>query len=166
MTKTLFIPTLGALLGAAVLSASLVQAEGVHSYVGDWEVYQEADPAYGCTISKEFDDGTYVQFGTDNYGAEAFVAVYNDDFEDIVDGESYPVLLDLDGVRTNVQVIGVKDSESTGFYFYESDLTFLLQVAERNTFTMYDESGDSFSFSLAGTYNGLAGMLACMEEQS
>jgi len=154
----------GGLTLLSSLAATTAHAEKLFLNESGWEIWQGDTIVEGCTIEKEFNDGTYVLMGFDSQTSESYIQMFNDDFEDVEDGVNYPVRIDIDGARYKGEAYGFNDGEYVGFEIAQNDLGFLLDLANKNTLTLTDSSGDSYSLSLAGTRNALGGMMACFED--
>jgi hypothetical protein len=148
-------------LGGTAASAQDLMAWGE---AGPWDIMVDPTLGDGCLIQTEFTDGSVVRIGFDRLQGNGYVTAFNMSWGDIVEGEYYPVLFDLDGQEYEAEARGLWLYDVPGADIAFDNPDFLFDIARMYTMTLYNENGEVMAIDLTGTYAGLEGALACQEE--
>ena len=124
------------------------------------------DPSLGngCLIQAEYQDGSVVRIGFDRNEGAGYVTAFNDAWGDIVDGERYSILFDLDGEEYEGEATGIYLNGVPGADVYFSNPDFLYDIAAKYTMTLYNENGEVMAIDLGGTSVGLDAVVQCQDE--
>jgi hypothetical protein len=159
--------TLARSLSVAVLFATPAMAQELEQWGASeyWDVMIDPTLGDGCLIQSEFTDGSVVRIGFDRNEGMGYVTAFNDAWGDIEEGTMYPVLFDLDGQEYDAEAKGMylNDVPGADIMFDEED--FLFDIAQKQTMTLYNESGEVMKIDLTGTYQALEAAIECQEEQ-
>ncbi len=159
--------TLARSLSIAALFATPAMAQELEQWGASeyWDVMIDPTLGDGCLIQSEFTDGSVVRIGFDRNEGMGYVTAFNDAWGDIEEGTMYPVLFDLDGQEYDAEAKGMylNDVPGADIMFDEED--FLFDIAQKQTMTLYNESGEVMKIDLTGTYQALEAAIECQEEQ-
>jgi hypothetical protein len=150
-----------ALALAAPLHAQSLEPWG---HVEGWDVMIDPSLGNGCLIQAEYQDGSVVRIGFDRNQGMGYVTAFNEAWGDIVEGEIYPVLFDLDGQEYNGEARGIYLNGVPGADIMFSNPDFLFDIAKKYTMTLYNENGEVMAIDLGGTYVGLEAAIQCQDE--
>ena len=156
-----------ALALALSLTGGLAQAQelipwGESDY---WKVMIDPTLGNGCLIQGEFADGSVVRIGLDRTTGSGYVTFFNEAWDDVVDGEVYPVSFALDGEQFEGQAKGMHLNGVPGADIGFDNVDFFMSIAQRQTMTMYEDGEEALSIDLTGTGAGLEAVLKCQDEQ-
>ena len=159
--------TTAALALALSLNGGLAQAQdlipwGESDY---WKVMIDPTLGNGCLIQGEFADGSVVRIGLDRNTGSGYVTFFNATWDDVVDGEVYPVSFALDGEQFEGQAKGMHLNGVPGADIGFDNVEFFMSIAQRQTMTMYEDGEEALSIDLTGTGAGLEAVLKCQDEQ-
>ena len=93
-----------------------------------------------------------------------YVTAFNYNWGDIVEGETYPVLFDLDGQEYNGEATGMYLNGVPGADILFDNPDFLWDMAAKYTLTLYNENGEVMAIDLGGTMSGLDAVMQCQDE--
>ena len=153
-------------LGLA-LTAGAVQAQELIPWGSSdyWQVMIDPTLGNGCLIQGTFADGSTVRIGLDRNTGSGYVTFFNETWDDVVDGEVYPVAFALDGEQFEGQAKGIHLGGVPGADIAFDNVDFFKSIAQRQTMTMYEDGEEALSIDLTGTSEGLEAVLKCQDEQ-
>ncbi len=143
------------------VTAQSLEQWGASDY---WDVMIDPTLGDGCLIQSEFTDGSVVRIGFDRIDGGGYVTTFNNAWGDIVEGEIYPVLFDLDGVEYDADAEGIYLGGVPGADIVFDEPDFLFDLAMKQTMTLYTEVGEVMSIDLTGSYLALEAAIECQEE--
>lgn len=149
-------------LGTPVLAQDLVS----YSSVGVWEILVDPTIGNGCLINAVFEDGSDVRIGFDPSGGSGYLLAMNEAWGGIVEGQSYPIAMDVDGQVYNGEGVGIYINDMPGVDIVFDNVDFLMDVAAKQTLTLANEDGPVMTIDLTDTSAALAEAIACQEAQS
>lgn len=163
MRKTFAILCAGVLLSQPVaVAAQGLEPWGSSDY---WEVLVDTTIGNGCLIQAAFEDGSVVRIGLDPRDGTGYITAFNEAWGSIEPGKLYPVSFSLDGEMFDGEARGVYLNDVPGADIVFDNVDFFMSIAERQTMTMFNESGEVLSIDLTGTMLGLEAVLDCQDEQ-
>jgi hypothetical protein len=130
-----------------------------------WQVLIDPSLGNGCLIQGSFADGSVVRIGLDRTTGSGYVTFFNETWDDVVDGEVYPVSFALDDEKFEGQAKGMHLNGVPGADIAFDNVDFFMSIAQRQTMTMYEDGEESLSIDLTGTGEGLQAVLKCQDEQ-
>lgn len=131
---------------------------------GGWDVMIDPTLGYGCLIQAAYQDGSVIRIGFDRNVGNGYITAFNDAWGDIVEGEQYGILFDLDGQEYDAVATGIYLNGVPGADIYFDNPDFLFDIAARYTMTIYNQQGLVTAIDLGGTMVGLEAALECQEE--
>lgn len=156
---------IGALvLALSVPGALLAQSLEQWGTAGGWDVMIDPSLGDGCLIQAAYTDGSIVRIGFDRNVGEGYVTAFNEDWGDIVEGEEYGILFDLDGQEYDAVATGIYLNGVPGADIYFDNPDFLFDIAAKYTMSIYNENGFVTAIDLGGTMIGLEAALECQDE--
>ncbi len=150
-----------ALIGSAAVAQDLVP----YSQAGGWDVVVDTTLGNGCFLTSEFEDGSTVRIGFNRTAGNGYVAAFNENWGDIVDGESYPITFLLDEEQYDGAATGMHLDALPGAVISFDSVDFLSDLAARNTMTLQSEGEDVMMIDLSGSDEAVAETIACQEAQ-
>lgn len=158
------------MLGAvaiSVLCAGAAMAQDLMPYgeAGGWAVAIDPTLGNGCLLTSEFTDGSSVRIGFDRLGGTGYVAAFNAAWGDIVDGQEYPVSFMLDDQQYDGSAIGTHLADVPGAIIVFDSVDFLVDLAARQTMTLFAEGEEVMSIDLSGSAAAIDMTIACQDEQ-
>ena len=153
------------LLGAVSAAPALAQALEHWGSSDYWNVMIDPSLGNGCLIQSEFDDGSVVRIGFDRTQGGGYVTAFNMAWGEIEEGEWYPVLFALDGQEYDAEARGMYLGDVPGADILFDNPDFLLDIAARQTMTLYTENGEVMSIDLTGSYKALEAAIQCQDER-
>lgn len=153
-------------IAAMLMTAGVACAQELEQWgtAGGWDVMIDPTLGNGCLIQAEYNDGSVVRIGFDRNEGAGYVTAFNDAWGEIEEGETYPILFDLDGLEYDGEAKGIYLNGVPGADIYFTNEDFLFDIAKKNTMTLYNEHGEVMAINLGGTYIGLEAILQCQEE--
>ena len=145
------------------LSAVAQQLEPWGS-AGGWDIMIDPSMGDGCLIQAAYSDGSVVRIGFDRNQGMGYVTAFNESWGDIVEGEQYGILFDLDGQEYDAVATGLYLNGVPGADIYFDNPDFLFDIAAKYTMTIYNENGYVTAIDLGGTMVGLEGAIECQNE--
>jgi len=157
---------LSAIAAAVICAASSVDAQSLEAWGSSdyWDILVDPTLGDGCLIQSEFEDGSVVRIGFNRRDGGGYVTAFNMAWGDIEEGASYPVLFSLDGQDYDADAIGIYLADVPGADIEFDNPDFLLDIAAKNTMTLYTEQGEVMSIDLTGSYQALEAAIVCQEE--
>ena len=162
---TMKLATLTAAAFAALLPLSAV-AQQLEPWgtAGGWDIMIDPSMGDGCLIQAAYSDGSVVRIGFDRNQGMGYVTAFNESWGDIVEGEQYGILFDLDGQEYDAVATGIYLNGVPGADIYFDNPDFLFDIAAKYTMTIYNENGYVTAIDLGGTMVGLEGAIECQNE--
>ena len=152
-----------ALAGLLPFSVAAQQLEAWGS-AGGWDIMIDPSMGDGCLIQAAYSDGSVVRIGFDRNQEMGYITAFNDAWGDIVEGEQYGILFDLDGHEYDAVATGLYLNGVPGADIYFDNPDFLFDIAAKYTMTIYNENGYVTAIDLGGTMIGLEGAIECQNE--
>lgn len=150
-----------ALFGSAAFAQDLVP----YSQAGGWDVVVDTTLGNGCFLTSEFEDGSTVRIGFNRVAGNGYVAAFNENWGDIVDGESYPISFLLDEEQYDGTATGMHLDVLPGAVISFDSVDFLSDLAARNTMTLQSQGEDVMTIDLSGSDEAVAETIACQDAQ-
>ena len=150
-----------AMLGTTAFGQDLVP----YSEAGGWDVAIDTTLGNGCLLTSEFEDGSTVRIGFDRLSGNGYVAAFNNNWGDIVEGQAYPVSFLLDEEKYDGEATGIYLDEVPGAWISFDSIDFLTDLASRNVMVLQNEGEDVMSIDLSGTDLAVNETIACQEAQ-
>ncbi len=138
---------------------------GVWQTVGDWSIRINSDDGSRCFASRELEDGSEVQIGTEPTLDGGYFAVYNPSWTHIGDGETGEVEFDFGRSRFGGKAVGRMENDVPGGYAFFNNPAFIQEFARRQSVRVIGKSGAEFEMDLTGTSGAIRAVLACQDEQ-
>ena len=156
-----------AALAALCVLTTPVHAQDLVTYgtVGVWDILVDPTIGNGCLINTVFEDGSDVRIGFDPEGGAGYLLATNDNWGDIVEGQVYPIAMDVDGQVYNGEGVGIYIDDMPGVDIAFDNVDFLMDVAARQTLTLSNDSGPVMSIDLTDTAPALSEAIDCQEAQ-
>ncbi|MCP9482446.1 hypothetical protein NNA36_10775 [Shimia sp. CNT1-13L.2] len=151
-------------LACALPTFALAQQLEQWGTAGGWDVMIDPSMGDGCLIQAEYTDGSVVRIGFDRNVGEGYVTAFNMEWGDIIEGEQYGILFDLDGAEYDAVATGIYLNDVPGADIYFDNVEFFMDIANRYTMTIYNENGYVTAIDLGGTQIGLEAVLECQAE--
>jgi hypothetical protein len=149
---------------AALLTASAAEAK-VITYVGGWAIGIDS-AVHGCYMSMSYDNDVTFRVGIDRTNDRAFIWLQHDAFNDLSEGETYPLEIDFDNGnrwKGEGEVIRTSnDSLLLEIPFDRSDL--LRDLMHRDAIYFYHRGELLTSLRLDGSHNAIDAMLECQRQ--
>lgn len=133
--------------------------------VGVWDVLVDPTIGNGCLINAEFEDGSDVRIGFAPDTGYGYILALNDGWEGVEDDVMYPVSMDVDGSVYEGEGKGIHIDGLPGVDIEFDSADFLLDVATKQTLTLFTEAGEIMSIDLTDTLVALESAIACQEAQ-
>lgn len=146
---------------ASPLAAQSLEAWGSSDY---WDVMIDPTLGDGCLIQSEFEDGSVVRIGFNRLDGGGYVTAFNTAWGDIEEGASYPVTFALDGQEYDADAVGIYLQDVPGADIAFDNPDFLLDIAAKQTMTLYTDEGEVMSIDLTGSYQALEAAIQCQDE--
>ncbi len=153
-----------ACLALALPVAAFAQSLDYWGEAGGWDVMVDPSLGNGCLIQAAYNDGSVVRIGFDRNKGSGYITAFNEGWGDIVEGENYNILFDLDGQEYDGEATGIYLEGVPGADIYFDSPDFLFDIAKKYTMSLYNENGMVMQIDLGGTYVGLEAAIACQEE--
>jgi hypothetical protein len=150
-----------ALLSAPALAQELV----AYDSVGVWNVMVDPSIGNGCLIAAVFEDGSDVRIGFQPDAGAGYLLAMNDAWGDIVEGDVYPIQMDVDGQVYEGEGVGVYVGGMPGVDILFDNVDFLMDVALQQTLTLINESGPVMAIDLTDSHAALESAIACQQAQ-
>ncbi|OIQ38443.1 MAG: hypothetical protein BM558_12135 [Roseobacter sp. MedPE-SW] len=131
---------------------------------GGWDVMIDSSLGDGCLIQAAYGDGSVVRIGFDRNQGNGYVTAFNQAWEGIEEGVTYPIAFDLDSQEYEGEATGIYLNDVPGADIAFSNPDFLFDLAQKYTMTLYNEYGEVMAIDLEGSYAGLEAAIACQEE--
>lgn len=148
-------------LSTPVFSQALVHWDEV----AGWEVMIDPTLGNGCLIQSEFTDGSIVRIGLDRTEGNGYLIAFNENWGDIEEGKLYPVTFDLDGVVYEGEAVGIWLDDLPGADIVFDNAEFIVDIAARQTLTLFNDGSEVMAIDLAGTAAGLEQVFVCQDAQ-
>ena len=163
MYKQLF----GAIAFAGLALTTPLAAQELASWdqVAGWDVMVDPSLGNGCLIQAAYQDASVVRIGFDQINESGYITAFNENWGDIVEGEAYDILFDLDGQTYEGVAHGLYLADVPGADIYFDSPDFLWDIAARQTMTLFNDSGEVMAIDLTGTMVALDAALTCQEQQ-
>ena len=129
-----------------------------------WDVMVDPSLGDGCLIQAVYEGDITIRIGLDRTQGVGYVTAFNYNWGDIVEGETYPVLFDLDGQEYNGEATGMYLNGVPGADILFDNPDFLWDMAAKYTLTLYNENGEVMAIDLGGTMSGLDAVMQCQDE--
>ena len=141
-------------------------AQGLEQWgtAGGWDVMIDPSLGHGCLIQAAYQDGSVVRIGLDRNEGAGYVTAFNEAWEGIEEGVTYPILFDLDGQEYDGEATGIYLNDIPGADIYFTNPDFLFDLAKKYTMTLYNEHGEVMAIDLEGSYTGLEAVMICQDE--
>ncbi|MEP4039380.1 hypothetical protein [Pseudophaeobacter sp.] len=154
------------LAAVACLLPLTVQAQELDYWgeAGGWDVMIDSSLGDGCLIQAAYSDGSVVRIGFDRNQGNGYVTAFNEAWEGIEEGVTYPIAFDLDSEEYQGEATGIYLNDVPGADIAFSNPDFLFDLAQKYTMTLYNEQGEVMAIDLEGSYAGLEAAIACQEE--
>lgn len=132
--------------------------------VGQWQIRVDASLGYGCFLVGSYTRGTVLRIGIDQQNGNGYVMVGNEAWRSLQVGNQYDLALRFDGAspwrgRATARRIG--KSDMVFLYLSFERARFLVELARRNTMTIYYQGDVVTTLPLRGTYAAVQEMLNC-----
>jgi len=105
-------------LACALPTFALAQQLEQWGTAGGWDVMIDPSMGDGCLIQAEYTDGSVVRIGFDRNVGEGYVTAFNMEWGDIIEGEQYGILFDLDGAEYDAVATGIYLNDVPGADIY------------------------------------------------
>jgi len=158
---------LGAVAVAALTMASPVVAQELSMWdnVEGWDVLVDPSLGNGCLIQAAYQDGSVVRIGFDSNNESAYVTAFNENWGEIVEGESYVVGFALDDEPYEGEAKGINLGGVPGADIMFTNDQFLFDIAKKYTMTLYNDGNEVMAIDLAGSYAALEAAIECQDAQ-
>ncbi|WP_444453270.1 hypothetical protein ACTTAI_19685 [Rhodobacter capsulatus] len=143
------------------MAQDLVKVESV----GVWDVLVDPTIGNGCLINAEFEDGSDVRIGFDPEKGNGYLMAMNAAWGDIEDDKTYPISFDVDGQTYNGDAKGVHLDGVPGVDIAFDSSDFLMDIAQKQTLSLSNDSGEVMSIDLTDSYAALEAAVACQQNQ-
>ncbi|WP_170407577.1 hypothetical protein [Ruegeria arenilitoris] len=144
--------TFAAFTATAAWSQELIDK----GFVEGWNIMMDPALGNGCLIQTIYQDLSVVRIGYDALDNRGYFAVYNKAWGDIKQGESYPILFELDGKSFDATAIGFNQRDVPGATVFFTDRNFVNAIAQNKTMTVYNPAGEVvMAIDLNGTAKAL-----------
>ena len=156
-----------AFVAALSLSPTMLFAQDLIAYdtVGVWDIYVDPTIGNGCLINAVFEDGSDVRIGFDRDAGSGYLIATNGNWGDIVDGETYPISMDVDGSVYEGHGTGIHLDDLPGVDIPFDSVDFLMDVAAKQTLTLSNSSGPVMSIDLTDSLQAIEAAIACQDHQ-
>ena len=131
---------------------------------GGWDVMVDPSLGDGCLIQAEYENGALVRIGLDRDEGHGYVAAFHYDWGAIEDGARYDVRFDLDGEIYDGEAIGIYIGDLPGADIHFDNVEFLIDIAAKQTMTLYNDNGEVMAIDLTGTAVGIEAVMECQQE--
>lgn len=155
-------------LTCLTLSAPLALAQDLidKGFVHGWNLMVDPALGNGCLIQTVYQDLSVVRLGYDGLNNRGYFTVFNKNWGDIKQGQSYPVTFDLDGKKFDATAIGANSGKVRGATVFFTDRSFVNSIAQRKVMTVYGTTGQQvMAIDLKGTDKALEYARECQKEQ-
>ncbi len=149
---------------AGVATGAAAQELEYWGEAGGWDVMVDPSLGDGCLIQAAYEDGSVVRIGFDRTVGNGYLTAFNEAWGEIIEGETYPILFDLDGQEYDGTATGLYLNGVPGADIYFDNPDFLFDIAQMYTMTLYNENGMVMQIDLGGTYVGLEAAITCQDE--
>lgn len=162
------------LVGSAVIGATMFVASAsaqslvFWDEVRGWDVMIDPLLGNGCLIMAEYQDNSVIRIGFDANEENGYLSAYNRDWGNLREGDTYPLIFDLDNERYTGEGTGLYIDDLPGVDLVFDNSEFLFDLARRQTLTLYDgESGEEvMAIDLDGSYAALTEAIECQKAQN
>ena len=161
MTLKTTILTAAALL---ISGASLAGAQDLINEAGGWQIYQDQNMGGGCYMTTTFEDNSIVQVGHDFSESADFFTVFNPDWTDITDGETYAMTFEMDGVTWTADGHGMNTGELGGILVMVGDENFFTDLGTKSSLVVSNEWGEVAHLDLGGARDAIIATSECLIE--
>lgn len=154
--------------GAALsLAAGLACAQSLERWgeTAGWDILIDPSLGNGCLIQAEYDDGSLVRIGFDHTQDSGYLTVFNDGWGDLEEGAIYPISFALDGEEYDAEATGLYLEGVPGVDILFDEPDFLLDIARRNTMTMFYDGAEVMVIELGGTNAAIQEAIRCDDAQ-
>jgi len=163
MYKQLF----GAIAFAGLALTTPLAAQELASWdqVAGWDVMVDPSLGNGCLIQAAYQDGSVVRIGFDQINESGYITAFNENWGDIVEGETYAVGFALDDEAYEGEAKGIYLNGVPGADIAFTNTDFLWDLAKKYTLTLYNDGEEVMAIDLEGSYAALEAAVECQEAQ-
>ncbi|MEX0287235.1 MAG: hypothetical protein AB3N23_21725 [Paracoccaceae bacterium] len=134
-------------------------------FTAGWQILIDPALGNGCLIQQAFSPDSVVRLGYDAVGDRGYITVFDRNWGQIKDGESYPVTFDLDGERFEATAKGFYLGKVPGAGIFFTDRSFVDAIAQRKVMSIYGQNGKVTDIDLRGSANALKHARECQAAQ-
>lgn len=134
-------------------------------HVEGWDVMVDPSLGNGCLIQAAYQDGSIVRIGFDRVNESAYVTAFNENWGEIVEGETYVVGFALDDEPYEGEAKGIYLGGVPGADIAFTSDEFLFDLAKKYTMTLFNGENEVMAIDLAGSYAALGAAVECQEQQ-
>jgi hypothetical protein len=145
-------------------SAAITQDTPLWRTVGPWQIRVDASLGYGCFLFGSYTRGTVLRIGIDQQNGNGYVMVGDQSWRSLQVGNQYDLAIRFDNNspwrgRATARRIGSGDQ--VFLYLSFDRARFLIELARRNTMTIFYQGAVVTSLPLNGTNAAVQEMLNC-----
>lgn len=163
-TKMAMKSTLTSTAALLLASVSIASAQDLIQEAGGWEVYQDQNMGGGCFMTTTFEDGSIVQVGHDFSEQADFFTVFNPNWTDITDGETYAMTFDMDGQSWTADGHGMNTGDLGGILVLVGDENFFTDLGTKSSLIVSNEAGEVAHLDLGGAKEAIIATSECLIE--
>ncbi|MEM8730604.1 MAG: hypothetical protein AAGF79_11865 [Pseudomonadota bacterium] len=136
-------------------------------YYNGWNVMVDPSLGNGCLIQSGRDGKTLTRIGYDPKKNQGYLAIFNPGWSRLREGQSYPLVFDLDGVKQPAIATGVEIGRIHGAGVLFRDRSVFEALARAQTLTVFNDKGAAvFQLDLTGTAEALSAARECQTEMT
>ncbi len=157
-----------AALAAVCLTVAPVAAQDLQPWgeAAGWDIAIDPTLNNGCLMGSEFDDGSQVRIGFDmNPDGGGYILSMNEQWGDIVEGQSYPITIALDDTTFEGEATGLYLDGMPGADVVVHNGDFFAKLAEARSLVLSHDGTEVMSLDIAGSADAIVALVQCQDEQ-
>lgn len=153
----------------AVMAAGAVPAMAQdlipYGEAAGWQISVDPTVGNGCVMHSEFDDGSLVRIGFDMTQDKGYITSVNPAWGDIVEGQTYPISIALDGNSFDGEATGIVLDDLPGADILFVNADFFTGLIEAQSLVLSHDGNEVMSLDIAGSGEAIGALITCQDEQ-
>lgn len=131
-----------------------------------WQISVDPTVGNGCVMHSEFEDGSVVRIGFDITQDKGYITSANPAWGDIVEGQTYPISIALDGNSFDGEATGmiIDDLPGADVLFVNPD--FFTALIDAQSLVLSHDGTEVMNLDITGSGEAIGALITCQEEQA
>lgn len=131
-----------------------------------WQISVDPTVGNGCVMHSEFEDGSVVRIGFDITQDKGYITSANPAWGDIVEGQTYPISIALDGNSFEGEATGMIIDDIPGADVLFVNMDFFTGLIDAQSLVLSHDGTEVMNLDITGSGEAIGALIACQDEQS